>query len=127
MPARRPAYTSAVGATNSTGVPSLGPLQAESLLEDEAVLLDVREPDEWSAGHAPAARHVPLGELAARSGELPEGVVVVVCRSGGRSAVATAALVAAGRDAFNLVGGMKAWAAAGLPVVTDQGAAGTVI
>ena len=76
-----------------------------------ALLLDVREADEWDAGHAPAATHLPLA----------------VCRSGNRSGRATEALVAAGYDVVNMAGGMKEWAAAGLPVVTDGGTPGTVI
>ena len=82
-------------------------------------LLDVREPDEWVAGHAPDAVHIPLGELTERaSRELPSGAsLLVVCHSGGRSARATAWLNQAGYDAVNLDGGMVEWARAGLPVV----------
>src|SRR3954453_16895973 len=62
-------------------------------LPDGVTMLDVREPDEWAAGHAPDAVHIPLGELAGWLGELPEGEsVYVVCRGGGRSAKATAYL-----------------------------------
>jgi len=92
-----------------------------------AFLLDVRNPDEWDAGHAPAATLVPLGTLGDRVAELPtDRRIVVVCRSGARSARATEALVGAGYDAVNLAGGMQAWAALGLPVVTDAGGPGTV-
>ncbi|OIQ79506.1 putative adenylyltransferase/sulfurtransferase MoeZ [mine drainage metagenome] len=81
-------------------------------------LLDVREQDEWDAGHAPGAWHIPLGELPRRVSELPvEGRILVVCRSGSRSARATAWLEQVGYDAANLDGGMVAWAGAGLPVV----------
>ena len=81
-------------------------------------LLDVRERDEWVAGHAPDAVHIPLGELTERAGELPSGArLLVVCHSGGRSARATAWLNRAGYDALNLDGGMVEWARAGLPVV----------
>lgn len=91
-------------------------------LPDEAVLLDVREPDEWVAGHAPRAVHVPLGQLADRLGELPQdGDVHVVCRSGGRSAQATRALNQAGYSAVNVAGGMNAWAAAGKPMESENG------
>lgn len=91
-------------------------------LPDEAVLLDVREPDEWVAGHAPRAVHVPLGQLAGRLGELPQdGDVHVVCRSGGRSAQATRALNQAGYSAVNVAGGMNAWAAAGKPMESENG------
>ncbi|SDQ22185.1 rhodanese-like domain-containing protein [Quadrisphaera sp. DSM 44207] len=84
-----------------------------------AVLLDVREDDEWAAGHAPGAVHVPLGDLPARLGELPEDDVYVVCRSGGRSARAVAWLTHHGVDAVNVDGGMGAWQDAGLPLVGE--------
>jgi rhodanese-related sulfurtransferase len=109
-------------------VSSISPEAAVRRVDEGAVLLDVREPDEWQAGHAPDAVHVPLAALAARLGELAEGTpVVAVCRSGGRSERAAAALLQRGFDAVNLGGGMQAWAAAGLPVVADGGAAGEVI
>lgn len=86
-------------------------------------LLDVREPEEWVAGHAPAARHIPLGELGARSGEIPaDQTVYVICRSGNRSAHATHALNGAGWRAVNVVGGMHEWEAAGRPMVSEEGA-----
>lgn len=82
-----------------------------------AVIVDVREPVEWEAGHVPGALHIPLGELHARRGELRASTpVIAVCRSGSRSAMATLALRSAGIDAANLDGGMKAWAKAGLPL-----------
>jgi rhodanese-related sulfurtransferase len=90
---------------------------------DGAWLLDVREPDEWAAGHAPGARHIPLGQLVARSGEVPQDQdIYVICRSGGRSARATQALAGAGWTAINVAGGMNDWAAAGRPMTTDSGA-----
>ena len=99
-----------------------------SALADGALLLDVREPEEWEAGHAPQARHVPLGLLPDRLTDFSgAGSVVVVCRSGARSALATEWLQTAGIDAANLVGGMQEWAQAGLAVVTDSGDAGRVI
>ena len=61
-----------------------------AVLAAGGVLLDVREPEEWEAGHAPGARHVPLGVLPDRMGELERaGPIVVVCRSGHRSGLAT--------------------------------------
>jgi rhodanese-related sulfurtransferase len=82
----------------------------------EAVIVDVREPDEWEAGHIPGALHMPLKELEARRPELrASGSVIAVCRSGNRSATATQALRSEGIDAANLTGGMKAWASAKLP------------
>src|SRR6185437_6030214 len=84
----------------------------------DAYLLDVREQEEWLAGHAPDAVHLPLGALPARLAEVPtDREVVVVCRVGSRSALATAFLGARGLRAVNLDGGMWAWAAAGRPMV----------
>ena len=82
------------------------------------VLLDVREQDEWDAGHAPGAVHIPLGDLPVRYGELDaEAPILVICHSGGRSARATQWLNdAVGFEATNLDGGIVAWAGAGLPV-----------
>jgi rhodanese-related sulfurtransferase len=90
-----------------------------------AVLVDVREPHEWQAGHAPDAVHVPLGRVP---DALPHGsVLYLVCRSGNRSGHAVAALHRAGYDVVNVDGGMSAWEAAGLPVVRTDGGPGTVV
>ncbi len=110
-------------------VPTIDARSADTLLAEGAVLLDVREDDEWAAGHAPRALHVPLGDIS--KGELPPGVepgsvVVTVCRSGMRSSEAAKRLKAQGVDVRNLDGGMKAWASAGLPVRRDGGKPGTV-
>jgi rhodanese-related sulfurtransferase len=86
------------------------------------LLVDVREDDEWVAGHAPDAVHLPMSQLPARLAELPDDVpVAVVCRSGHRSAQVTAYLVARGRSARNVDGGMSAWASLGLPVEAEGG------
>jgi len=90
---------------------------------DGAWLLDVRENNEWAAGYAPGARHIPLGELGARGAEIPQDrTVYVICRSGVRSGRAAQALSASGWDAINVAGGMQDWAAAGRPMATDSGA-----
>jgi rhodanese-related sulfurtransferase len=89
----------------------------------DAPLLDVREADEWAAGHAPTARHLPMSELTARLGELPDDdPLYVVCRSGGRSARVVAYLANQGYPAVNVDGGMQAWSAQGRTVVADTGA-----
>lgn len=80
-----------------------------------AVLLDVREDDEWAAGHALGATHVPLCRLDPRD-LAGAGPVFVICRSGNRSAMATEALRSAGVDAHNVAGGIGAWSRAGLPL-----------
>jgi rhodanese-related sulfurtransferase len=104
------------------------PEEARRLAEEGALLLDVREAEEWVAGHAPDASHLPMSALSDRAAEIPQDrVVVCVCRVGGRSAAVTDALAQAGWEAINLAGGMEAWAAAGLPVVTDEGAPGQVV
>ena len=101
--------------------------QVPSMLEAGGFLLDVREPEEWAAGHAPAAVHVPMGDVGTSLDRLPgDRTIVCICRSGGRSAVVAEALVGAGYDAVNLAGGMQAWAGAGQPVVDDTGGPGTV-
>ncbi|WP_314220125.1 rhodanese-like domain-containing protein [Streptomyces zaehneri] len=95
----------------------------------DAVLLDVREPDEWQAGHAPGAVHLPLPRLAAGAA-LPAHAqarpVVVICRSGNRSRQAAEILAARGSQAVDVIGGMREWADAGLPVVDTLGGNGTV-
>jgi rhodanese-related sulfurtransferase len=91
-------------------------------LPADATLLDVREQDEWDAGHAPEALHIPMGELSERLDDLPaDNLVYVICRSGGRSARVTAFLNANGWDARNVDGGMQSWESAGRPVVSDSG------
>jgi rhodanese-related sulfurtransferase/glyoxylase-like metal-dependent hydrolase (beta-lactamase superfamily II) len=98
--------------------PHVSARRAYAMMADGAVLLDVREPDEWQQGHADDAVFIPMGEVNARREELPKDrTIVVVCRSGGRSAAVTDALVSHGYDAVNLTGGMCAWTAAGLPTV----------
>lgn len=88
---------------------------------DDALLIDVREPDEWAAGHAPNAIHIPLGELPARLHELPDtdDTLGIVCRMGGRSARAVAWLAHQGYDVANVEGGMLAWHHAGKRLTGD--------
>lgn len=98
-----------------------------SEVPEDGWLLDVREPYEWSAGHAPAAVHIPLAQLNHRADEIPkDGTVYVICRSGARSARVVLALAGGGWQAVNVGGGMQDWAAAGRPMVSDSGSAPTV-
>jgi molybdopterin-guanine dinucleotide biosynthesis protein A/rhodanese-related sulfurtransferase len=83
-------------------------------------LVDVRNPDEYEAGHVPGAVLLPLPELADRWQEVPEGEVLVICRTGARSAKAVDALNGAGRTTVNVAGGTMAWIDAGHPVVTGS-------
>ena len=85
-------------------------------------LLDVREDDEWAAGHAPDAVHVRLGELSARTDEIPrDREVYVICRTGARSGYAAQALSGAGWNAVNVADGMTGWAIAGRPMISETG------
>ena len=100
-------------------IDEVDPGTGQSMVEGGAMLLDVRHQEEWDAGHAPDAVLVPLDELGDRYTELPtDQPIVVICRSGARSARAAEALVGAGYNAVNLAGG--------LPCVTDAGAPGVV-
>ncbi|MFF8957753.1 rhodanese-like domain-containing protein [Streptomyces sp. NPDC014894] len=92
----------------------------------DGLVLDVRENDEWAAGHVEGALHVPMSDFVARFGEVTEAVADgrrahVMCRVGGRSAQVTQYLVQQGIDAVNIEGGMLAWEAAQRPMVTDDG------
>jgi rhodanese-related sulfurtransferase len=89
---------------------------------DDAVVLDVREVDEWVHGHIEGATHIPMGDVPARLGEVPEGdPLYVACRVGGRSARVAAWLNMNGFDAVNIAGGLGEWEAAGRPLVSETG------
>ncbi|MFS0901254.1 rhodanese-like domain-containing protein [Mycolicibacterium litorale] len=95
--------------------------------DESALLLDVREDDEWQRGHAPEAVHIPMGDVPSRLGEVDaQATVYVMCHAGGRSQRVAQYLARNGYRAVNVSGGMLAWSAAGRPVVTDGGGAGTV-
>jgi rhodanese-related sulfurtransferase len=101
-------------------VPNIDAAAASSKLNAEVkpFVLDVRQPEEYAAGHIAGARLIPLGELHGRAGELPrDREIVVVCASGSRSASATRLLTSLGYTAVNLHGGMGAWAGAGQKIV----------
>ena len=95
---------------------------------DDACFLDVRDDDEWAAGHIDGAIHLPMHQLIDRLHEVPSDQhVVAVCRVGARSAQATAYLAQQGVSIRNLAGGMQAWAAAGRPMVAETDRAPEVI
>lgn len=89
--------------------------------------VDVREHEEWAAGHIEGATHIPLSELPVRIGDLPPGDLVLVCKVGGRSAQAAMYLGQQGYGVANLAGGMLDWEAAGRPMVSETGQAPAVL
>ncbi len=79
-------------------------------------LIDVREVDEFAAGHVPGAVNLPMSTIGEHLDELPDGAFDVICQAGGRSARVVQALEARGYDATNVDGGTGEWIAAGYPV-----------
>lgn len=103
LPAEFDAAPSA-GAGSGAGAPS-------------AILLDVREADEWQLGHAPGALHIPMIDVPARLDELDyDADIYVVCRQGGRSIEVAKYLAYVGFEVYQVVGGMVAWQQAGRPL-----------
>lgn len=117
-----------VGMVDSEGgVVEADVAEVPASFDESVILLDVREHDEWQRGHAEGARHIPMGDVPARMGELDaDATLYVVCHAGGRSMRVAQYLARNGFDPVNVSGGMLAWAGAGRPVVTDDGAEGTV-
>lgn len=106
-----------------TAGPSVSPLQATLMINrEDAIVLDVREADEFARGHVPNARGIPLGQVANRLGEIDkykDKPVIVLCQHGNRSASACSTLRKHGfNKVFNLGGGLNAWEQAGQPVTT---------
>lgn len=96
--------------------------EARKLLEQGAQLVDVRADHEWEAGRIAGAKHIPLAELPQRTGELDDDrPVVLYCRGGNRSTMATEALAGAGYDAAKLSEGIVGWAEAGLTLEPEGG------
>ena len=92
------------------------------LAAGEATMIDVRELDEWWSGHVAGARHIPLGEFVERLGEIPtDGEVLLFCRSGQRSGMATNFMRQQGFErVWNVTGGVLTWEARGLPLVVGE-------
>ena len=107
-----------------SGAPEeLSPARVAKMLREETQLIDVREPDERAAGHIQDdTAHIEMDQLAEQAGSIDrERPVVFYCRSGSRSLLAAQAFAAAGYDAHNLDGGLKAWVADGLPLEPADG------
>lgn len=108
-------------AKRMSGIPEVGAMEAVQLINRrDAMVLDVREPAEFGAGHVPNARNLPLSQLEKRVGEIAKfkaRPVIVTCQSGSRAFAANAKLKAAGfSEIFVLAGGLGAWQQANLPV-----------
>ena len=100
----------------------LSPAQVEDLLAAGAELVDVRRDYEWEGGRIAGARHVEMNELSAAAESLPrDRPIVFYCRSGNRSQMAAEAFRQGGWDAYNLAGGISAWADAGRALEPEDG------
>lgn len=91
-------------------IPNVSPTEAKEKLDSGAVLIDVRESHEWKSGHAPGAKHIPLGSLENRLKEIAkEREIMVICQSGMRSKQAAKLLAGKGYQVSNVSGGMANW------------------
>ena len=107
-----------MGPTKGSGMQEISTDELAAKLEQEsAVLVDVREPDEFEGGRIPGARNIPMSQLSDALGDFDRAVPIhLVCATGNRSGVMTEVLVDAGFDALNVAGGTVAWTEAGRPV-----------
>ncbi|HEX7556862.1 MAG TPA: rhodanese-like domain-containing protein [Leptolinea sp.] len=105
--------------SKTTLAKEISPAQVSRLQKDGALILDVREPDEWNAGHISGATLIPLGDLSNKLNDIPrDKQIVVVCRTGSRSATGRDILLNAGFPRVtSMGGGMTQWTAAGFPVI----------
>ena len=98
------------------------PRRAAEMIEQGAPVVDVRDPDEYEAGHIAGAKHIPWTELNAETAGVEEGgQVVFYCRTGDRSSTAATAFEGSGYDAYSVAGGLEAWAESGLPLEPEDG------
>jgi rhodanese-related sulfurtransferase len=103
-------------------VPEIDVTELAARRGDGAVLIDVREDDEYRRARVPGAHHIPLGEVVERIDEVPtDSTVYVICARGGRSAKAVEHFRTKGIDAVNVSGGTLGWIDAGLPIDGDAG------
>jgi rhodanese-related sulfurtransferase len=110
----------------STSGSDVAPAEAIDRQKAGAVLLDVREDDEWAAGHAPGAIHLPLSRVGMPVARFQNQQILTVCCSGGQSLRAAKQLADARIDVHNVSVGMTSWESSGLPVVRDDGSLGGV-
>ena len=114
-------WFSSRGATETNGYPrEISVEEALAKRDSGAFVLDVRQPDEWNEFHVPDSTLIPLGELASRVDELPKDQeIVIVCRSGNRSAQGRDILLEAGfTRVTSMAGGLTQWKAAGYPTIS---------
>lgn len=105
-----------------SGPPTVSREELKTLLDEGAQVVDVRAGHEWEAGRIAGATHLPLAELGERAGEIDrDRPVVLYCRGGNRSTMATEALAAEGYEAAKLEEGIVGWAEAGLPLEPEGG------
>jgi rhodanese-related sulfurtransferase len=102
---------------------ALEPQRVAELLEGGGVaLIDVREPHEWEAGRLSGARHIPIEQVSSEAATIDrDRTVVFYCRGGNRSEMVAEAFREGGYDAYNLAGGISAWAERGLPLEPEGG------
>jgi rhodanese-related sulfurtransferase len=101
---------------------TITPALAQREIENGALILDVREHDEYTQGHIPGSLWIPLGELSSRLQELPhDRLIIVICRTGIRSAQGRDILLTSGFSRVTSVsGGLQAWMTAGFQVVSGE-------
>lgn len=105
----------------ATGV-ELAPERVAELLADGAQMVDVRRPYEFDAGRVPGARNIEMNELSATAESIPKDrPVVFCCRSGDRSGMAAEAFRGSGWEAYNMAGGITAWAQERRPLEPEDG------
>jgi rhodanese-related sulfurtransferase/glyoxylase-like metal-dependent hydrolase (beta-lactamase superfamily II) len=114
---------------DTTALPAIPAIDVNTVAANpDAFILDIREYQEWAAGHVATAIHIPMGEIISRIDELPiDRQIVCMCRSGNRSARVTSYLVRNGFDVVNLSGGAQRWLSHGHPLVSQFGHEGVVI
>lgn len=111
-----------------SNTPSIQPEEVEHFIENGHLLIDVREDDEWEAGHHLNAIHIKMGEISSNLEKFErEKKYIIVCRSGGRSAKVTDFLIENEIDALNLSGGMKKFSQVSTNVKDSLGNTGQII